>query len=44
MTLTLFNRIYAHYKDTFDMEMMLRRAGMTYAEAYKKSQQAQEWF
>ena len=44
MTLTLFNRMYAHYKDTFDMEMRLKHAGMTYAEAYKRSQQEQEWF
>lgn len=43
MTITLFNRMYAHYKNAFDMELMLWRAGMTYAEAYAKSQQEQEW-
>ena len=44
MTLTLFNKLYRHYKDMWDMEMRLTKANMTYEDAYKKSQQDQEWF
>ena len=44
MTLTMFNKLYGHYKDMWDMEMRLTQANMTYAEAYAKSQQDEEWF
>jgi len=44
ITLTLFNKLYGHYKDNFDLEMMLKNSNMTYAEAYKKTQEAEEWF
>lgn len=40
----MFNRLYACYKADWDNEMMMTRAGMTYAEAYRKSQQQEEWF
>ena len=43
MTLTLFNKLHKHYKDTFDMEMRLTKAGITYEEAYKKAQEDEEW-
>lgn len=43
MTLTLFNKLHKHYKDTFDMEMRLTKAGMTYEEAYREAQKAEEW-
>lgn len=43
MTLTLFNKLYKHYKDTFDMEMRLTKAGITYEEAYQKAQKDEEW-
>lgn len=44
LTITTFNRLYGHYKDDFDLEMMLNKAGMTYFEAYAQSQKAEEWF
>lgn len=44
MTLTLFNKLYAHYKDTFDIEMRLKNTNTTYAEAWEKSQKDEEWF
>ena len=40
----MFNKLYGHYKDMWDMEMTLTQAKMTYAEAYIKSQQDEEWF
>ena len=43
LTLTMFNKLYGHYKDTWGLEMRLARADMTYAEAYAKSQQDEEW-
>lgn len=44
LTLTMFNKLYGHYKDDFDLEMRLRAANMTYAEAYEKSQHEDDWF
>lgn len=44
LTLTLFNKLYKHYKDTFDMELRLKNANVTYEEAFNKGQQEQEWF
>ena len=44
LTLWMFNRLYQHYKDTWDMEMMLSAAHMTYKAAYIKSQEDDEWF
>ena len=44
MTLTMFNKLYGHYKDDFDMEMRLKKANVTYAEAWEQSQKAEEWF
>ena len=44
MTLTLFNKLYGHYKNNWDLEMRLTQANVTYAEAYVRSQKAQEWF
>lgn len=43
MTLRLFNKLYQHYKNTFDMEMRLTKANMTYEELYIKSQKEEEW-
>lgn len=40
----MFNRLYGHYKDSFDTEMRLTKANMTYAEAHIKAQQEEEWF
>lgn len=44
MTLTLFNKLYDHYKNNFDFEMMLFKTGTTHREAYKKSQESDKWF
>lgn len=43
MTLTLFNKLHQHYKDTFDMEMRLAKANMTYEELRTKAQKDEEW-
>jgi hypothetical protein len=40
----MFNKLYGHYKANWDLEMRLNKANMTYAEAFVKSQQAEEWF
>ena len=39
----MFNKLYGHYKDNFDMEMRLKNANVTYAEAYIKSMEQEEW-
>ncbi|MBQ6483072.1 MAG: hypothetical protein IJI45_18355 [Anaerolineaceae bacterium] len=44
LTLTLFNKLYAHYKDSWDMEMRMTQANVTYAELAKKAMQDEEWF
>ena len=44
LTLTMFNRLYGHYKDVWDLEMRLSNGNMTYAEAFAKSQRDEEWF
>lgn len=44
MTLTTFLKLYKHYQDTFDLELRLKNANVTYAEALKKAQKSDEWF
>lgn len=44
MTITLFNKLYQHYKNTFDYELALRLSGTTYAEAADKANKAELWF
>lgn len=44
LTLTTFNSLYQCYKDDFDLEMRLKASNTTYAEAFAKSQQDDEWF
>lgn len=39
----MFNKLYGHYKNDWDMEMRLRKRDMTYAELFIKSQQEEEW-
>ena len=43
LTVRMFNQLYGHYKDTWGLEMRLAHANMTYAEAYAKAQQDEEW-
>lgn len=40
----MFNRLYGHYKDDFDMEIKLKNANVTYKEAFIQSQKDEEWF
>lgn len=40
----MFNKLYSHYKATWDFEMRLTKANMTYADAWEKSQEDEEWF
>lgn len=42
--MTMFNKLYGHYKDTWGLEMRLTRNNMTYREAYQKSLKDEEWF
>ena len=44
MTLTMFNKLYAHYKNDWSLEMRLAKANMTYEEAYNRAQRSEEWF
>lgn len=45
LSLNLFMRLYKHYKDTFDIELALRKSGTTYAQAEAKAyQQETSWF
>lgn len=41
--MTMFNKLYGHYKNTWDYEMRLYHANMTHREAYIKSQKDEEW-
>ena len=43
LTLSLFERLYEHYKNDWSLEMRLSKANMTYAEAYNKQMQDEEW-
>ena len=43
MTLTMFNKLYGHYKNNFDYEMRLEKANLTYREAFIQSQKEEEW-
>lgn len=43
LTVTMFNKLYGHYKNNWDFEMKLTAAGMTYRAAFLKSQQDEEW-
>lgn len=44
LTLKTFNKLYGHYKDDWDMEMLLTSSRMTYAQIRRKSQESEEWF
>ena len=39
----MFNKLYEHYKNDFDMEMRLRNANVTYKQAFIQSQKDEEW-
>ena len=44
LTLSMFSKLYNHYKDTWSYEMRMFRSNLTYAEAYAQVQKSQEWF
>lgn len=44
MTLTLFNRLYKHWKDHWSLEMRLTQSNTTFDEAHTQSMKEQEWF
>ena len=44
LTLWMFNKLYQHYKDNWDLEMRLRSLGLTYAETAKRVEEDEEWF
>lgn len=41
--MTNFNKLYQHYKNDFDTEMSLKKAGMTYAVLQAKTLKSEEW-
>lgn len=43
LTLVAFNKLYEHYKNTFDLELRLKNANVTYEQAYAKAQADEEW-
>lgn len=43
LTLRLFNRLYRHYKDDFDAELRMTRAGVTYDDLRREEQASEEW-
>lgn len=40
----MFNKLYNHYKNDFDLELRLKANNTTYQELYAKSQKQEEWF
>lgn len=44
MTLTTFNKLYKHYKDTFDLELSLTASRTTYAKLKAKQEQSDQYF
>ena len=41
MTLGKFMRLYQHYKDTFDIELVLKSRGITYSQLQTRSEKAE---
>jgi len=39
----MFFRLYQHYKDDFDKEMQMQRAGVTYATLKARALQEETW-
>lgn len=44
LTLTIFNKLYQHYKDNWDLEMLMTVSRKTYKDVREKQQQSEEWF
>lgn len=44
LTLTRFFALYKAYKDTFDLEMRLKNANVTYADVTARAARSDRWF
>ena len=44
LTIREFNKAYQHYKDNFDLELMLYLNHTTYKKVKEESLKSQEWF
>lgn len=44
ITLRLFNKLYGHYKDNFDLEMKMKNTSTTYADIKIRTQNQDRWF
>lgn len=44
ITLTRFLKLYSHYKNDFDLELMLNKSRTTYAKLKIKMDKSEEWF
>jgi hypothetical protein len=40
----MFDRLYQHYKDDFDVEMRLEKSNTTYRELAIKTRELEDWF
>ena len=39
----MFNKLYKHYKNTFDLEMMMTKASIGYEKLQDKLMSEEEW-
>ena len=44
LTLKLFNKLYQHYKDNFDLELSLKLSRKTYSSMEIEQEKAEEWW
>ena len=40
----MFNKLYKHYKNTFDIEMLMTNAHIGYEKLQEKMMSEEEWF
>jgi len=43
LTLRQFSNFYQHYKDNFDLELLLKASNTTYAKLRAKQLESEEW-
>ena len=43
LTLYLFNKLYQHYKDNWDLEMLLFKSGKTYKDIKEEQNKEEYW-
>lgn len=44
LTLRLFLKFYQCYKDTFDLEMLMKASNTTYKKIKEKQEESDKWF